>query len=123
MEITLSLGNQMSFDISASEFDPVAFTKGLNEPQVKNVTIGSIVANKDAIISIIPKDQVDPNVTLYLNNGDAVHIRVEDYNAAELTRDLNDPRLTMIVLGNSIINKYMFMMLVPDNTGEVINHN
>ena len=123
MEIILSLGNQMSFNISASEFDPVAFAKGLNEPQVKNVTIGSIVANKDAIISIIPKDQVDPNVTLYLNNGDAVHIRVEDYNAAELTRDLNDPRLTMIVLGDSIINKYMFMMLVPDSNGEVINNN
>lgn len=120
MEIVLNLNNQMSFDITSSEYNPKELAKGLNNPQVQNIQLGGLVVAKGAIMSLVPKEQVNPNIALYLNNGVVIPIRVDGFDPTAFTNDLNNQALTMIVLGNAIINKYTFMMVAPMESEEVI---
>ncbi|OAH59258.1 hypothetical protein AWH48_16090 [Domibacillus aminovorans] len=71
LSITLNDGSSISatipdFPASASAS---AFASNLNEPKLMAIAIGSIVLNKNIIVSITPSE-IDPNanVAIYLSN-------------------------------------------------------
>lgn len=53
------------------------------------------------------------NITIYLNNGMQFQATVEGYNAVEFSASLNNPQITMVSIGNIVLNKHAVMMIVP----------
>jgi sRNA-binding regulator protein Hfq len=53
------------------------------------------------------------NITIYLNNSMQFNATVEGYNAADFSAQLNNPQITMVSIGNIVLNKHAVMMIVP----------
>ncbi|MEH6942945.1 hypothetical protein [Bacillus sp. JJ722] len=53
------------------------------------------------------------NVQISLHDGITITANIENYNAAELATQLNDPRILVINLGDFIINKNTVKMIAP----------
>ncbi|QJT71652.1 hypothetical protein [Psychrobacillus phage Spoks] len=52
-------------------------------------------------------------ITIYLNNGMQFSADVEGYDAAEFSNKMNNPQLTMISIGDIVLNKHAVMMVIP----------
>lgn len=53
------------------------------------------------------------NITIYLNNGMQFNATVEGYDATEFSAQLNNQQITMVSIGNIVLNKHAVMMIVP----------
>lgn len=53
------------------------------------------------------------DITIYLNNGMHFNATVLNFNASEFTASLNNPQVTMVSIGDVILNKHAVMMIVP----------
>lgn len=53
------------------------------------------------------------NITVYLNNGMQFNASVEGYDAADFSTKMNNPQLTVISIGNIVLNKHAVMMVIP----------
>lgn len=53
------------------------------------------------------------NITIYLNNSMQFTATVEGYNAAEFSAQLNNQQITMVSIGDIVLNKHAVMMIVP----------
>lgn len=53
------------------------------------------------------------NITIYLNNGMQFNATVEGYDAAEFSVQLNNQQITMVSIGDIVLNKHAVMMIVP----------
>jgi NADPH-dependent 7-cyano-7-deazaguanine reductase QueF-like protein len=52
-------------------------------------------------------------IQVTLNDNTTVTAGVEEYNAADLSTKLNDPKLLMVSIGNVIINKNAVKLIAP----------
>lgn len=52
-------------------------------------------------------------ITIFLNNGLQFNATVEGYNPSEFTTSMNNPQVTMISIGDMILNKNAVMMIIP----------
>lgn len=114
MNFTINLNDGSFFSATLSDFSSTSFAQGLNDQKINAIAFGGIVLNKNIIGSITPTD-VDPNanVAIYLNNGKEFKDFVENYSAADYVTQINDQRLSFIVIGNSIVSKNMVKMIAP----------
>lgn len=114
MDLIIYLNNQMQLNTSVEGYIASEFAEMLNSPQITTVKIGRVVISKTAFMAIIPKEHTEGNVTLYLNSGLTFKLQVDDYNADVFATDLNNRQNEMAAIGNAILNKHSFMMVVPD---------
>lgn len=52
-------------------------------------------------------------ITIFLNNGLQFNATVETYHPSEFTTSMNNPQVTMISIGDMILNKNAVMMIIP----------
>jgi hypothetical protein len=52
-------------------------------------------------------------ITITFNGGKDITIEAPNYNAAELTKQMNDPQITMVNVGNVVLGKHSVMMIAP----------
>ncbi|WP_018392548.1 hypothetical protein [Bacillus sp. 37MA] len=69
MNLSITLNDGSSISATIPDFSASAFASNLNEPKLMAIAIGSIVLNKNIIVSITPSE-IDPNanVAIYLSN-------------------------------------------------------
>lgn len=53
------------------------------------------------------------NITIYLNNSMQFNALVEGYVASDFSAQLNNPQITMVSIGDIVLNKHAVMMIVP----------
>lgn len=58
------------------------------------------------------------NITIYLNNGMKFNATVEGYDASDFSTQLNSQQITMVSIGNIVLNKHAVMMIVPSDVVE-----
>lgn len=56
-------------------------------------------------------------ITIYLNTGEELTGEVENFDAMELSKQLNNHQITFITIGNYIVHKQSIRMIVPQPTG------
>ena len=52
-------------------------------------------------------------VTVTLNGGKEFTVDVENYDATEITKNMNDPQIQVINIGNVVLGKHSIMMIAP----------
>ncbi|MFP7445208.1 hypothetical protein SFC50_16085 [Bacillus infantis] len=52
-------------------------------------------------------------IQISLHDGTAINADVPDYNAADMAKDLNDPKILMVTVGQIIVNKNAVKMVAP----------
>ena len=52
-------------------------------------------------------------ITIYLNNGLQFNATAEGYDATDFSTKINNPQLTVIPIGDMVLNKHAVMMIVP----------
>lgn len=53
------------------------------------------------------------NIQISLGDGTTITAHIENYNAAELAEQINNPKLTVIAIGDIIFNKNMVKTVIP----------
>lgn len=53
------------------------------------------------------------NLTIYLNNGMQFTAEVEGYDATEFAVGLNNPQITVVSIGDIVLNRHAILMVVP----------
>lgn len=53
------------------------------------------------------------NLTIYLTNQMQFNVTVDNYDATDFAIKMNNPQLTVISLGDVVLNKHAVMMIVP----------
>lgn len=114
MNLSINLNDGSTLSAIIPDFTASTFGSSLNEPKLTAIAIGDIVLNKNNIFSITPTE-TDPNanVAIYLSSGRDIKETVENYKATDYSSQINDPRLSFVVIGNSITNKNMIKMIAP----------
>jgi hypothetical protein len=52
-------------------------------------------------------------IQISLHDGTAINADVPNYNAAEMAKDLNDPKILMVTVGQIIVNKNAVKLIAP----------
>lgn len=52
-------------------------------------------------------------VTITLNGGKEITVDTPTYDAAEITKKMNDTQITMINIGEVVLGKHSVMMIAP----------
>ncbi|MFP7445205.1 hypothetical protein SFC50_16070 [Bacillus infantis] len=52
-------------------------------------------------------------IQISLHDGTAISADVPNYNAAEMAKDLNDPKILMVTVGQIIVNKNFVKLIAP----------
>ncbi|WP_366160539.1 hypothetical protein ABXS71_16765 [Bacillus infantis] len=52
-------------------------------------------------------------IQISLHDGTAISADVQNYNAAEMAKDLNDPKILMVTVGQIIVNKNAVKLIAP----------
>lgn len=52
-------------------------------------------------------------VEIHLNNGLKVNAELTGFNGSDFTKDLNNPNLTHINVGDVVINKHAILLMLP----------
>lgn len=114
MDLTIHLNNGTTFNAIVEGYNAVELAKNLNIPQTQVMSIGDVVISKNAFSMITPTvEDIDANVSVYLNNGKMINIKDVDYNAANFTAYVNDSQTQVVPLGSTIMNKHSVMLVVP----------
>lgn len=56
-------------------------------------------------------------ITISLNTGEEITGVVDNYDALELSKQLNNPQITFITIGNYILHKQSIKMIIPVQSG------
>ena len=54
-------------------------------------------------------------VKVVLNGGKEFTVNVENYNATEITKNMNDQQIQVINIGNVVLGKHSIMMIAPSS--------
>lgn len=52
-------------------------------------------------------------VQISLHDGITINAEITDYNAIDLANKLNDPKVLMVTVGDSIVNKNTVKLITP----------
>lgn len=114
MEISIYLNNGMHYNVMIPTYNAEELSNTINQPGVNVITIGDIVLSKHVIIATVPTESVkDPNLSIYLGNQMSFTTYDSEYNAANFAKLLNNQALTMVPLGDAMLNRNSVMMVAP----------
>lgn len=115
MELTIFLNDNTNMPVTMESYSATQMAASLNERQMSVFTIGSTVLSKNIVSCITPAEGTleEVNVEIHLNNGKKMNEYVENYQAEEITEQINNPVSIMFVIGNSVFNKNLIRMIKP----------
>lgn len=116
MNIRIHLHDGLKISAENTSFSATETAATLNDRRIVVTSIGDYIINKNAIKMIAPIEEPEsPNVTVFMHDGDMKNLAVENYVAADIKAQINNPEILAIVVGDAVINKNHVKMIAPVN--------
>lgn len=103
--LTISLNDGRVIDASTENFSAQDYAQNVNGQNLVMITIGKTIINKSTINNIVYSEDVTPNVTIELFNGEPLKAYVETFDELSIANEFNNPRSIFVAVGNVIVNK------------------
>ncbi|GLY09608.1 hypothetical protein [Pseudobacillus badius] len=114
MNIAIQLHDGLKISAENTSFSAAETAATLNDRRIVVTSIGDYIINKNAIKMIAPiEDPEKPDVTVFTHDGEAKNLAAENYVAADIQAQINNPEILAIVIGDAVINKNTVKMIAP----------
>lgn len=113
MNLVLTMQDGVQVPVNHEGYSAQEFVTGANTQGVNVVMVGSMVINKNMIkyiVSAEPPEQ-EFNIQIQLTDGTNLNDYVGNYNPAEIVKQFNDPRTTLVAIGDTVVSKNAFKLV------------
>ncbi|OXS77969.1 hypothetical protein [Domibacillus enclensis] len=113
MKIIITLQDENQFPLEF-EYNAAELAAQANAPGVTVVMLGSMVISKNAIKHIVSAEPLtqQPNTQIQLADGKSITDYVANYNATDIAKQFNDPRTSLVTIGDTLVSKNAFKLVL-----------
>lgn len=114
MLVNVLLTDGMNLEVNCEDYNPQELVQNVNNQSSTMIAIGDIIAQRHLINRVVPVEEpADVNIEIKTNDGTIIRTFMENYNAQELMKVLNNATDSLVAVGNIIILRYEISRIVP----------
>ncbi|MGG3235812.1 hypothetical protein ABEP17_20525 [Priestia flexa] len=114
MLVNVLLTDGMNLEVNCEGYNPQELVQNVNNQSSTMIAIGDIIAQRHLINRVVPVEEpADVNIEIKTNDGTIIRTFMENYNAQELMKVLNNATDSLVAVGNIIILRYEISRIVP----------
>lgn len=115
--LQIALHDGMVIDASLDDFDVQGYTQTINDSSIVMLTIGKTIISKNTVQYLHLSDENAPNVEVFLHDGNKLSVYADNFNEVDISNEFNNPKLSMVAVGNAIVNKNAVKLITPVEEG------
>lgn len=114
MLVNVLLTDGMNLEVNCEDYNPQELVQNVNNQSSTMIAIGDVIAQRHLISRVVPVEEpAEVNIEIKTNDGTVIRTLMDNYNAQELMKVLNNATDSLVAVGGIIILRYEISRIVP----------
>lgn len=114
MLVNVLLTDGMNLEVNCEGYNPQELVQNVNNQSSTMIAIGDVIAQRHLISRVVlVEEPAEVNIEIKTNDGTVIRTLMDNYNAQELMKVLNNATDSLVAVGGIIILRYEISRIVP----------